>query len=249
MPFFRRRTRFSATPRRSWRRARPRTGTTETRRQYAQFNVGTTLTIEDAATSLTPSFLVQALTPWANAPEGGYDRAWELRGLVWQLQAFCVGHNNTSSGPQQTLYGPGGLDTIVSRMVSCFFVDQADENGAPVSVAGANLGPFITTPPIAAPGAAPADDEFMPTRMLKRKFDGIQTGTPANVSTGQSAFLLGVSNGRWSGSIRKRISIASRQGLYLGWFGLPPPNTFIANVDQAFIWIHGSVFYYYRLGR
>lgn len=245
-----RRRRFSATPRKPWpwKRGR-RTGTGPTRSQYAQFFVDTTLTIEDGATARTPSFLIQALTPWSNAPEGGYDRAWELRGLIWTLQAYGIGHNVTASGPEQNLYATTDIGEVFSRMITCFFVDQADENGAPVSVGGTDLGPFITTPPIASPAAAPADDEFIPTRMLKRHFQCIQTGFTPNVSTGQSAFAIGLANDRWSGAIRKRISIASRQGLYLGWYGVPPVSTFPTGVDQAFIFLTGSVVFYYRLGR
>lgn len=249
MPFFRRSRRFSATPRRSWRRSRQSgTGTRETRRQYAQANMFTQLTIDNGALVNDPSFTIDALTPWANGPGGGFDRAWDIKGLVWNLQGFCIFHTIAEADTEQ-LYDSTNIVEAFSRMANVFFVDQVDSIGAPVSILNVFHGPFITTPPIASPAAAPADDEFMPTRVLKRKSGLIQTGFAPDVSTGQSAYHIGLSNFRWSGAIRKRISIASRQGLFFGSYGLPPGGGFPNTISSATILITGEIFFYYSLRR
>lgn len=253
MPFFRRRTRFSATPRRSWRRrAATGTGTRETRRQYAQMVLSQQLTIEALATSFQPSFLIQALTPWANGPDGGFDRAWELKGLVWDIMGQPVLHT-IQEADTQNLYDTTVLGQSLSRVCAMFFVDQADASGAPVSQLDTPNGPFVTTAPIASPtGGTPNDDQFMPTRILKRKTGTIQTGESPSVSSGQSAYIFGVSNFRWSGAIRKRISVASRQGLYLGFFGIPPLDGFPQSpsaINSVTVHFQGSLFYYYTLRR
>lgn len=204
--------------------------------------------IDSGATSQSPSFIIQALTPWANAPQGGFDRAWELKGLIWQLSFHCTGHELSTTGISDQLYASTEILQAFSEVAGMFFVDQADDTGAPVSVTGTALGPFITTPPIANPAAAPADDEFMPTRVLRRKVGLFQTGATPSVSTGQSAYALGISNFRWSGTLRKRVSIASRQGLYLGFYGLPPQST-VPNLLNTINLIYGSVVYYYSLRR
>lgn len=252
MPFFRRRARFSATPRRSWRRRSTGTGTRETRRQYAQMTVSQQLTIEALATSLQPSFLIQALTPWANGPDGGFDRAWDLKGIVWDIVGTPLLHT-IQEADTQNLYDTTVLGQSLSRVIGMLFVDQADGTGAPVSQLNTPNGPFITSPPIASPsGGTPNDDEFMPTRVLKRKSGTIQTGESPSVSSGQSAYIFGVSNFRWAGAIRKRVSIASRQGLYLGFFGIPPldgfPDTPSA-IGSATVVFTGQLFYYYQLRR
>lgn len=250
MPFFRRK-RFSATPRRSWsRRRRPMSGTLETRRQYAQANFDTGLVIHEAGLidPANPSFLIQALTPWSNAPDGGYDRAWEIRGLIWSIHCYPTNHVN--NGVQNGLYASVQPQDAFCRFGSTFFVDQVDPSGAPVSVIGPPLGPFATTPPIGSPTGAPSDDEFMPTRILKRKVSIIQTGALAQSATGSAAYAVGLSNFSWSGVLRKRVSIASRQGLYLGFYGLPPLGGYPgSSINDAGITIHVNLVYYYRLGR
>lgn len=239
--------RFSATPRRSW--GRRKVGTNEGARQYAQMAIRQSLTIVDGSTTQNPSFIIQALTPWANAPEGGFDRSWELRGLVWQFDMWMLQHN-LNAVQTQGPYATNNRDQQVSQVCSMFFVDTSDASGAPVSMVAAPLGPFITTTPIANPGAAPQDDEFMPTRILKRKSGNLQSGITSNAQDYANNFLTsGVQNFRWSGVLRKRISISGRQGLYLGWFGLPPPGTYPANVLDSTFWIQGTLFFFYKLQR
>lgn len=254
MPFYRSRRRFSATPRsKGWfRRRGTGTGTRETRRQYAQATISQQLTIEALAASDQPSFIIQALTPWANAPDGGYDRAWELRGLIWQLQCMPLFHT-IQEADTQNLYDTTVLGESFSRVQGMFFVDQTDVDGAPVSQVGIPNGPFITSPPIASPtGGVPNDDEFMPTRVLKRKFGTVQTGETPSVSTGQSLYGQGIANFRWSGVLRKRISIASRQGLFLGFFGIGPVAGFPTTpsvIGSATVHFLGNLVYYYSLRR
>lgn len=251
MPFFRRRRRFSATPRRSWRRGRM-SGTLETRRQYAQADLRNGLVVSQPAGGmdpLNPSFLIQALTPWSNSPEGGFDRAWEIKGLIFNIQVFPDNHTNQGT-PTNGLYSTGEIIQVFTRLACQFFVDQTDPAGAPSSLAATPFGPFVTTPPIANPAAAPADDEFMPTRVLKRKVGLVQTGsTPISTGTGASAYAIGLSNFQWSGILRKRISIASRQGLYLGFFGLPPLGDYPTNINDVGLVTYTNVVFYYRLAR
>jgi len=247
MRFSRSRRRFSATPRRSWRRSN-KTGTSETRRQYCQVREFLPLEILNGSTSNDPSFIVEAMTPWANGPDGGFDRAWEIKGLVFNLEAHFVLRNEAEAEIEQ-LYDSANVLEAFAEVCSVFFVDQADSTGAPASILNVFHGPFITTPPVASPAAAPSDDEFMPTRVLKRKQGLIQTGFAPDVSTGQSAYHIGLSNFRWSGAIRKRISIASRQGLYLGFYGLPPSGGYPSPVSSATVLLRGEIFYYYTLRR
>jgi len=252
MRFSRSRRRFSATPRRPWRRARVQ-GTTETRRQYAQADLENGFVIQAPGSGLpdplNPSFLIQALTPWGNAPQGGFDRAWEIRGLIYNIQVHPVNHNDDDV-TVEGLYATTSPQQVFSRLGCEFFVDQTDPAFAPSSLTNAPFGPFVTTPPIASPSAAPADDEFMPTRVLRRKIGLVQTGqTPVATGTGAAAYAISLSNFQWSGVLRKRISIASRQGLYLGFFGLPPLGGWPAGINDVGLAIYANIVFYYRLAR
>lgn len=256
MPFFRRRTRFSATPRRSWRRRTSAfgKGTREIRVNYAQALLETGLVIVEPAgprDKNNPSFIVQALTPWANAPQGGYDRTWELKGLLYQITAFVTNHSIQGT-ITQGLYAGDNPQTCFSPFGAMFFVDATDPlNGAPNSHFSAPLGPFLNTPPIAAT-TQPSDDDFMPTRILKRKVGLIQTGAPLQSATGSSSYAIGTSNFRWSGAIRKRVSLSARQGLFLGFYGAPPLGGYLSagnNIVDVGINISASIVYYFRLTR
>lgn len=245
------RRRFSATPRRSW--GRSRVGTGEARRQIAQTHLETELVIAHQVPrdEQNPSFLVQALTPWSNAPAKGYDRTWELKGLIFQIRAHHRSYDDSAGNPAQGYILCSDLGQVRVPFGATFFVDAVEANSeAPASLTGgAPLGPFVTTPPIGGT-TAPEDSSFMPTRMLKRKIGEVQVGfLSGQTSAGNAGYAFRDSVWEWSGTLRKRISVSGRQGLFLGFWGLEPVAGYPTGNDNAVISIQASIVFYYSLRR
>jgi len=203
--------------------------------------------MEDDQTFLDPAFFVQAMTPWANLSESGYDANIMIHGLIWDMwvrQTFF----DAGSGEQ-----PGLPVRATTRdhalLASEWFVDTFDTaTGAPVSILTAPRGPFVTTPPVAEPGAAPSDSEIFPTRVLKRKFSQIKSSIITAGLADNSLDAAGTSLYRWSGVLRKRIQVSSRQGLFFGFFGrdeglIPDSN------DTLIVEGHCNGAFYYKLRR
>lgn len=259
MPFFRRRRRFSATPRRSWRRFSTRSQTVEAKSNQANILLEQGLEIVQPIDSNrqlmkeSPSFIVQALTPWVNAPPGGFDRKWELKGLIFSITAYPTNYLLEDSTLKFGLYPAIEPQNAYCPFGAMFFVDAAQSDGAPQSHFDPPLGPFVSTPPIASISGGQRDDEFLPTRIIKRKMGQIQTGAVSQASTGSAAYAVGISNFRWSGSLRKRITVGQRQGLFLGFYGIPPLGGFGEDnsvpVESAGIALLTHLTYYYRLIR
>lgn len=259
MPFrtFRsRRRRFSATPRRSWGR-RP-ASTSMPRMQQCQFNFADLISVfaEDNAGDDNPSFFFGSMMPWEHAPLGGYDQSFVLKGIIFDMAIRFDLHVNLS-GPQEELPQLAAQPQLM-RIVGDLFVDETDPTtGAPVSLLASGtgpLGPIISTPPVGDPALSPSDSQVLPTRHLLRKYGFAQwsrisdTGSSPILTSREVSHVANQAVFRWSPRLRKRVTVGSRQGLYLGAFAVWDfgPATGIEQVDLA-ITITGT--YYYTLKR
>lgn len=237
---FKTRRRFSATPRRSFRRG---SGTTETKRQIAQV-YETELVVSDL--SGAPGFLIQSLAPWANGPPGGFDQSWELKGLIYDVRMYNAAHENAEAGVAG-MYNCTLVDEMFTPVGAAIYVDTATPaTDAPVTVGVYD--PFVITPPMGDPASVDSDDDVFPTRVLKQKTGTIQTGVLSNTASRNETFSIGIANFRWAGVLRQRISVASRQGLYLGVY-LDRPSSVPASITEITAIVHYQVKYYYRLRR
>jgi len=263
MPFFRqRRRRFSATPRRRWSRKRP-TGQFSPRMQVAQFSVIGEITADETeATDDDPAFLFMPLSPWDNAPQGGYDRSFDIVGLHLDLRLRTDSVSSTANGGglithggvfRSTQEGPPAL----FKVCGCVFADTVDPtDGSPVSLLGSGttpVGPFVTTPPVADPSVAPSDDTLMPVRYIQRKYGFQQwtsnhSTTPAPAASAQDELnVINNATFRWSTRIRKRISVDSRQNAFVGFFLAYDFSPAVTTDVVLSAYITGN--YYYRLRR
>lgn len=244
MPFYRSRgfkRRFSATPRRSWRRRAQ--GTLEPRMQIAQtFQQEVVVTDVDG----NPGFLLQALTPWANSPAGGYDAAWEIKGMLVTCTAWPISHS-ISESDVPGLYTAASNEQIFCPFAGALFVDGVTPNSDGPTSLGA-FSPFATTPPMGAPGVVPSDDDLFPVRVCKQKVGQIQVGVLSGKASREETYAIGINNFRWSFVLRKRLSIASRQGLFLGFYA-DRPFSLIASLTGLTFGVAYQVKYYYRLKR
>lgn len=260
--------RFSATPRRRWFRRSP-SATSAPRLQQCQFNGNFELFFDQTENSDNerPCFIVFSLAPWDNAPPGGFDQSFELRGIIFSMFVYPDSYESQDVGG-----GDFGLPTIPATpalyMAVCgdLFVDDTDPlTGAPVCLSpvltpSAPYGPFVNTPP-AGFITQPPDTEIMPTRHLLRKYGVMQRSlaeesiiptTPVAVDPTGSFLgnnIYGFQNSafRWAPRLRKRVTVGSRQGIFLALyatqdFNLSAPYTQIWSVA-----VTGT--YYYRLKR
>lgn len=243
MPFFRRRPfrrRFSATPRRPFRRRR--VGEQEGRLQKAQL-FDTFEVISDLDSIVTPGFIHVLLTPWDNAPPGGYDRSWEVKGIVWQMHMHYSGALR-GQGLTRDFLPTADLNATnsVLPVSSALWVDAAETDGQPRSSVSYN--PFITTPPVITGGAGFDDDETFPTRVLASKTGAVSLGNPPNSRSG----LQNPGYFTWSGRVSRRISIANRQGLFVSGF-VGQPQVPVNDVSELRCFWQVWVKYFYRLAR
>lgn len=249
MPRFYRRTfrRFSATPRRRF--GSRLQGTLTPRMQVCQFNVQQDFFITSNGGNLSqPAFYIQAMSPWNNLSQSGYDRSMSVHGIVWNLDCWVLENHPAAGG---TLPGPGtGIARAFMPIASEWFVDAAEAaTQAPVSYLQSPYGPFQTTPPVAAPGGASPDSEVFPTRILKRKsaWMCVEVISPTPLaSTVRAESATDVSSWtrfQWSGVLRKRFAVDDRQGLYWGLFAVSPTTSDYTLAVQ----FNGH--YYYRLKR
>lgn len=247
MPRFTRR-RFSATPRRRWFGARRSSsqGTLTPRLQVAQFNISQDFVVTSSSNESLPDFFVQAMAPWSNLSESGYDRSLFIHGIVWNLNCLLLGHELDSGGG--FVDGPTLTERYMMPLASWWFVDATDSNDAPVSFNTVPFGPFISTPPIGAPGSLPPDSNLFPTRVLKRTHKQLLAGMISNSpSRGERDFdVSALSQFNWSGVLRKRFAVDDRQGLYWGIFGFTPAQAAGASYTYRLV-LNGS--YYYKLRR
>lgn len=250
MPFKRwpgARRRFSATPRRSWRRRG--VGTREARLQVAQTYQQEAIT-SDLTSIETPGFVIQALTPWENAVDGGFDRSWEIRGILWDARMYFLQHTLVQGGViTQGQYVTPDFAAMYTPCAGALYVDgRMPTSGGPRS-AGA-YSPFVTTPPIGNPGAVPNDEDVFPTRVLRQNVGLVRSGVQTSLaSTGVNAYAIPFANWHWSGRLRKRVSVASRQGLYLGFYLATPLGDIIETVSEISVVVEYQVKYWYRLVR
>jgi len=211
------RRRFSATPRRSFRRRSARVGTTTPRLQRCQFHVAFDgLIAAGAGDTIATSFNIQALMPWSNLGAAGYDRSMLIRGIVFDLDVILLAH---FPGVEIEEPGPVIGARAYSPMCSQFFIDTFDENEAPISALTVDGGPFVTNPPVVAPAFGVSDSAILPTRWVRRKSWLLKVGQDGTGTTDQTWDAGGYTRQKWSGTIRKRISCDSRQALYWGIWG------------------------------
>jgi len=272
MPFrtFRRsKRRFSATPRR---RSFRRTQTTMPRMQQAQFSFVTEhITNWGIASDQQPDFTFIDMLNWDAAPPGGYDQKWNIKGIMFEMFLYPESGDFPGTTPGEfvgmaPLVGPalwavamGGL--FVDEVVPGTLGGSVD--GTPQSLvrsAAGGLepyGPFVTLPPVADPSSvAVKDQDVLPTRYMLRKYSQFQlgfqnvppiVGLPDVLSQGEN-YVIGNSAFRWSARLRKRITVGSKQGLFLGLFSYPAFRT--VDVDAFAIHdLHISGTLYYTLSR
>lgn len=210
-----------------------------------------------------PSFQVTSLMPWSNAPAGGYDQAFDIKGVM--LDVFVYPDSFGADGITSTT-GFAGLPMtedsppLFMKVCGDLFVDEVDVEGVPVSllpsVTSDPYGPFTTNPPAASPALAPADHEVQPTRHLLRKYGNLTRVVQGEVQATESLDPAGILNGhsqansafRWSARLRKRFTVGQKQGLFLGVFATQDFDFVATNFFQ--IWtVHVAGTYYYRLRR
>lgn len=249
MARFSRFSRFSATPRRRWsfRRRSASHGTLTPRLQVAQFNLAYDHVILTNQTDITqPSFTLQAMTPWENLSQSGYDRSCYIHGIVWNLNVFVLSWDDGEGETPGPVPGSRAFTPINAE----WFVDGVLAGGAPSSYQNDPYGPFVSTPPIASPLVGPADSEVFPTRILRRKTGRLRVGvmgTQSNANAERDADAAGYSRFEWSGTLRKRFAVDDRQGLFFGLHTINPFNP-VANIDLILtVWLNGHM--YYRLRR
>lgn len=239
--------RFSATPRRSWYRRRgfgSRPGTLSTKLQVCQFHTLLSFTMQESNTTpADPNFTVQSLTPWSNAPDGGFDRSWLLHGIVWDCALWPV--STIANGTTETVGLPTGSREY-APVCAYWFVDTFDpQSESPVAFLNTPRGPFFETPPVVGPGGA--DDADFPIRVLRRKYKLIRARV--NSSTQENnvdqASLSGL---QWSGTIRKSVPVDSRQALYFGFAGVAPASYATEGLDVNYQGLLSGC-YYYKLRR
>lgn len=244
MPFrrpFRRSRRFSATPRRRWGSGR---GTVTPRLQVCNFDIDfdnfiiPTVGGEGFTAEQNPAFNIQSITPWENISEGGYDRSVTIRGIISQVHVYAMAHD---AGAGEVVGLPSGGRSF-ARGVSAWFVDTMEGlGGAPVSFAkGPPFWPFATMPPIAAPDFDISDSAILPTRILKRDSFLIRSSRVSNNNIESEIDVGGYTRHTWKTTVRKRLTVDSRQALYWGIFTVNP----LASIDLIqYVRLHGCLYY------
>lgn len=245
--------RYSATPRRRWfGRSQASQGTLTPRLQQCQFSInGDFIMLDDTTLPTDPSFLIQAMMPWSNLSNTGYDRSLFIHGIVWNLELRPTSYLSNSAGSVWGLppVASVAIDQQFAAMGAWWFIDTWDpDTEAPVSYLNAPRGPFTSLPPLTTPGSQPTDGEALPVRVLKRKSslvqtsvhftDGATTERDQNASSGASF--------QWSGVLRKRVACDDRQALFFG-IHCQTPAGWGAATDAAslnFAFFLNGVFYY-----
>lgn len=215
MPFFRPRRRFMGQSRYP---ARPRfrrsslRPTTAPSLQQCQFYFDQTVIIGDPGGppgATNPSFLIQAMSPWANLSDSGYDSRFDLYGFNYNSLIYL-------QAPLQGTFE----QQDVCRLCEMWFIDAVDLDGVPTSLGGATsnpYGPFVSLPPVVNP-STPQEDSLMPARTLKRTYFGI--GEATNVgSLGGANAALAVHRG--SGRVRVKRRLDDKQEWFWSLFGYP----------------------------
>lgn len=205
----------------------------------AQFDINQDFIVQANLPLPNPSFFAQAFTPWNNVSQSGYDRSVYIHGIVFNLEVALLSHAVDQGNFTPGL--PAGARAFMP-FATWWYVDAAEPaTQAPVSLTQQPYGPFQSTPPISAPGAAQGDSDLLPTRIIRRKF-GLMKASLINNSANlaRDIDVDGFSRFRWSGTIRKRFAVDGRQGLYFTAFAVSP----IVNVDYACtVWLNGHFYY------
>lgn len=251
MPFYRRTRRFSATPRRRW--FRPRMSTSSVREGRMQVAQGYfQIQMENDFTGADP-FQIVNLTPWTNGPDGGFDRSWVLKGILWDMRVTMLGHD-VGAGTIFEVVPQGSLN-LASQLLpvaSAFYVDATDpDTEAPVTALSATdaFSPFLTTPPIGSPTTSPNDDKVFPVRVLKTKLGSVALGRSQDDTAPFNVGQSGITVMQWSGRIGRRLNVGNRQGLFCGLFATTPVGGPPTNVESVSVLWTFWCKYYYRLAR
>lgn len=241
--------RFSATPRRSWFKRRP-VSVAPSRMQQAQVCLPFDFVVPTPSGGEVnylqqPTFNVLALTPWENLSESGYDRSIDIKGLIWNLDVKMQSYDDAGT----EIPGPVPNVRAFAPLATSFFVDAQDpETGAPLSYLDPPYGPFYSSTPVAAPGNFEVTDSQFPVRTIKRTQFRLKVGEVQETGTAYGAWADagGYTSFRWSGTLRRRITVSDRQALYWGICALNPFNS--AGNDVTFsVWFSAN--YWYTLRR
>jgi len=256
MPFrrFTKSRRFSATPRRSWRRSP--SSSMLPRLQQGAFSDNDSLIVTGDDLDFIPGVFVFDVTPWENAPPGGYDQKIMIKGILFQIHVWPIASspdgNTFTNGPLR-LTGVGGV--AYHNVCGCLFVDDMAADGTPNSLSNVGIGqygPFASIPPSADPATSTnVDRKIVPTKWLARKFGRVQATTAVVASpatTDREEFhVIGHASFRWSSRLRRRITIGSRQALLIGVFAGPEFSSSSTNEWELGVSITTN--YYYKIIR
>jgi len=213
--------------------------------QFSVFDLA--IVTADDQTESDPAFFVQAMCPWNNLSETGYDSNIMIHGVIWDMAVWQEAHS-LGAGAVEGL--PINASRLQQMICAQWFVDTADKDTqAPVSILSAPRGPFASTPPIADPLAAPNDSELFPTRVLKRKSGLLKSSlfTATEATRDANLDAAGRTGFKWSGVLRKRFSVSSRQGFYFGLFATQPFNPDSNDTITTSGFLNGA--FYYKLRR
>lgn len=180
-----------------------------------------------------PDFLVQAMSPWSNLSDSGYDSRYDL-----------FGFNYHSLYVPESLESGTGSQRGFLRLCELWFADSVDLEGTPSSLVGGaqEFGPFVTLPPIINPAVNNIKDSLMPVRTLKRTYFGLGIGITSNTLGGNDGGALQVARG--SGRVRVKRRLDDQTEWFWGLYGYPNLNDVSVDV-RCFV----SGVAYYRLRR
>lgn len=184
--------------------------------QQCQFYFDTEVIIgtagETQTTAALPSFFAQAMSPWTNLSQTGYDSRYDLFGFNYNSTYFIESFEASPTGSQND----------VARLCELWFADSVDNDGAPSSLitSGDAFGPFRTFPPIVSPTSlGVSTDRIMPVRTLKRTYFALGERVSTNTLGGRDGGALQVHKG--SGRVRVKRKLDDQQEWFWSLFGFP----------------------------